>query len=160
MKPGRLSPVAIVQYTDRYTNMMKRSIADMDRKTATWLRFLRIFSVLQNVSVLFILLVPLGYKCLFNFMQQYMDLEISFELLKNESPEARVLSFWKPATVQSYLTAGVKQGLNSLREVSVYYHRMAAANNKFGSLISKTNNHNLKSRISPDESISSKFINI
>ena len=99
MKPGRLSPVAIVQYTDRYINMMKRSIADMDRKTATWLRFLRIFSVLQNVSVLFILLVPLGYKCLFNFMQQYMDLEISFELLKNESPEARVLSFWKPATV-------------------------------------------------------------
>ena len=45
MKPGRLSPVAIVQYTDRYINMMKRSIADMDRKTATWLRFLRIFFV-------------------------------------------------------------------------------------------------------------------
>ena len=95
MKPGRLSPVAIMQYTDRYINMMKRSIADMDRKTATWLRFLRIFFVFQSFSVLFILLVPLGYKCLFNFMQQYMDLEISFKLLKMNSPKREYLPFWK-----------------------------------------------------------------
>ena len=68
MKPGRLSPVAVVQYTDRYINMMKRSIGDIAKSKNTWLRFsVHFIWVSKLLSSLYCFWFHLGYKCLFSF---------------------------------------------------------------------------------------------